>query len=84
MRILAKIVESLVLSMFHILQDLLVRRFVAFELISHDYPWHEALFFQKLAKESLCCLGVTMPLQQDIQYVRATNRLPATNSIAVF
>ena len=66
---LAKVVQPLVLSMLHVLHHLLLRRFVAFEFIRHDDAWHEALFFQQFAKESLCRLRIPMPLQQNFQHI---------------
>lgn len=62
MGVLGSIVHPFVLSMLHVLHHLLFCRFVAFEFIRDDDPWHKALFFQQFAKESLGCLRVPMPL----------------------
>ncbi len=65
--ILAKVVQPFVLSMLYVLHHLLLRRFVTLEFIRDDDSWHEALFFEEFAKESLCRLRIPMPLQQDFQ-----------------
>ncbi len=69
MRILAQVVQPLMLSMLHVRHHLLLRCFVTFEFVSDNHPWHEALFFEQFAEESLRRLRVPVSLQQDIQHV---------------
>ena len=67
MGVLGSIVQPLVRSMLYVLHHLLLRRFVTLEFVGDDDPWHEALFFEEFAKESLCRLRIPMPLQQNFQ-----------------
>lgn len=69
MRVLSSIVQSLVRSMLHARHHLSLRRFVALQLIRHNHPWHEALFFQEFTEKSLGCIGIPPPLEQHIQYI---------------
>ncbi len=55
--------------MFHALEHLFLCRCVTLELVGHNYTRHETLFLQQLAEKTLCRLGVSLPLQQNIQYV---------------
>ena len=68
MGVLGSIVQPLMLSMFYALHYLLLCCFVTLEFVGNNHPWHEALFFQQFAKESLGRLGVPMALQQDFQH----------------
>ena len=69
MGVLGSIVQPLVLSMLYVLHHLLLRCFVTLEFVGDNHPWHEALFFEEFAKESLCRLCVPMALEQDFQDV---------------
>jgi hypothetical protein len=68
MRILGSIIQPLMLSMLHGLHHLLLCCLVTLEFVGDNYPWHEALFFQEFAEESMCRLCISMSLQQDIQH----------------
>ena len=55
--------------MLHTFEHLFFRCFVTLEFIGDKHPWLKALFFEEFAKDLLCCIGIPMPLQQDIQHV---------------
>jgi hypothetical protein len=68
MRVLGLIVQSFVRSMLHVLHHLFLGSLVTFKFVSDNHSWHKALFFEQLAKESLRCSGVPLPLKQDIEH----------------
>lgn len=84
MGILGSIVQSLMLSMLHVRHHLLLRCFVTFEFVSDNHPWHEALFFEEFAEESLRRLRVPVSLQQDIQHVRFPIHYPPQIILLLF
>ncbi len=69
MRILRSIIQSLVLSVLDTLEHLVFSGLIAFQLIGDDHPWGKALFFEQFAEKSLCCLGIPMPLHQNVQHI---------------
>lgn len=69
MRVLAKVVQSLVLLMLHALEHLVLGSFVALQLVRYDHAWYKALLLEELAKESLGCLGISMTLHQEVKHV---------------
>ena len=69
MRVLSSIVQFFVLPMLHTLEHLLLSGFVAFELVCHDHPWNKALLLQELAKKSLGCLRIPLPLHEDVEHL---------------
>ena len=62
-------IQSLVLSVLDTLKHLFFSGFIAFQFIGDDHPWGKALFFEQFAEKSLCCLGIPMPLHQNIQHI---------------
>ena len=68
MGVLGSIIQSLMLSVFHTLQDFLFSSPIAFQLIGDDHSGGKACWFQQFAKELLGSRCVASALHQDIEY----------------
>ncbi len=77
MRVLCSIIQALVLSVLYALEHLFLSRFVAFQFVGHDHPWHKALLLEKFAKKSFGSIEIPMLLRQNIENVALRiHRLP--------
>ncbi len=69
MRVLRSIIQPLVRSVLYTLEHLILGSFVAFQLVCHDHSWYKALLLEEFAEKPLGCLGIPMPLHQDVEHV---------------